>query len=439
MANENQEPIEEQKEETTTNNVVEEQKEVATTNEVVEEKTSEETPNTSKISNEERDKVLAELKGFSESKTQFEVEITSKTRGGFRVSYKDLPLFLPISHFSLKRKPDDSELENLEGQKLDVLVQDIKEIEGSTTIVVSRKPILESAIWDKLNVGDKVEGTVTSTPQFGIFLDIGGVEGLIHVSRISNARVEHPKDVAKKGDKLEALIIDLDKENKKIGLSRKELEPSLWDGVEQEFPAGSTQKGIVRRLTEFGAYVELKPGVDGLLRNGEISWTKRINHPSQVLKAGESIDVYVAKVNEEKGMATLSIKQLMDNPWDTLAEKYPIESVYHAEVLDINPKGVVFALNEQIDGFMPKSKLKSILKGNNIPYEKGEKVEVIISEIDPSTESLILTPKGVEQVEAKPRSEDKVSGNYKKQKGDSSFTIGDLLGENLADKFKDLN
>lgn len=392
------------------------------------------------LSDEEKAAIVEELKSLESSGSSFNVNVLSKTRGGFRVSYKEFPLFLPISHFSLKRSPSDSETEGLENTEIEVKVLEIKDESGIPSIVVTRKAILEAAIWNNLKVGEKVEGTVTSTPAFGAFVDLGGVEGLIHVSRLSKARIEHPKDFVKKGDKIEVLIIDLDKENNKISLSRKELEPSPWEGAEEAFPENSQQKGIVRRLTEFGAYVELKPGVDGLLRNGEISWTKRVSDPSQILKPGDKIDVQIMKISTEKGIASLSMKRLVENPWSVLQERYPINSVYHAKAIDVNQKGAVFALNDEVDGFMPKSKMKPIMKGSKMPFEKGEKVEVVVTEIDPSTESLILAPKLSEE-QIKVQEERQASranqANYKK-KGDSTFTFGDMLGEKVFDKLNDL-
>lgn len=390
------------------------------------------------LSDETKVLLVAELRGFFDSGTPIEVSVLSKGIGGFRVTYKELPMFLPFSHFSLSKRPDESEFENIIGSNIQVAVHEIKEEEGKYSIIVSRKKIIENEFWDNLNVGEVVTGTVTSTPSFGVFLDIGGVEGLCHVSRLSKARIENPATFCKKGDKFEVKIIDIDKEKKKISLSRKELEPSLWAGVEELFLRDNTYTGIVRRITDFGVYVELKTGVDGLLRNSEISWTKRVNDAKKMYKPGDKIEVYLLNISENKETATLSVKRTKDNPWETMSTRFPMDAVYHAEVLQSNDKGILFALNDEVDGFMPKSKLRGLPKEKQNSFEVGSKAEIKIVEIDAENESLILAPSGVEETQKQNNSERVPKDKFKGSGKSSSFALGDLLAEKMKESLKNI-
>lgn len=381
------------------------------------------------LSDEEKSKIEAELKEFNSFNSSFEVEIVDKTIGGYRVSYKNYNLFLPISHITVRKSPSEKEVAELSKSPFEVQIQDIKELNDSLTFVVSRKKHLESKVWDNIKVGDEVEGVVSSTPAFGVFLDLGGFEGLIHISRLAKRRINKSSDFCKKGDKLKALVIELDKENKKISLSRQEFEPSPWDGAEAKFPKDTKQIGIIKRVTNFGAYIELATGVDGLLRNSEISWTKRFTEPSQILKVGEKIELLVKDVNETKETLGLSLKATIANPWPDLKERYPVDSVYFAKVSQVNPKGVIFELNDEVDGFMPKSKITQINRNAPIPYSVGESVEVKIAEIVPENESLILRP-NIEEVQREERPKhEKIDDKFKKSSKNDGFSLGDLLSD----------
>jgi len=388
------------------------------------------------LSDEEKSAIEKELDEFNANGTPFKVEFVDKTIGGFRVAYKSYSMFLPVSHVSVRRSPKKEDLEELEKEAFEVNIQDIKESNDVKTYVVSRKKFLEAKVWDNINVGDELEGTVTSTPAFGVFLDLGGFEGLIHISRLAKRRINKSSDFCKKGDVLKAKVIEVDKENKKISLSHQEFQPSPWDGIEQRIPKGTKVQGIVRRLTNFGAYIELEPGVDGLLRNGEMSWTKRFNEPGEILKVGSKIEVLVKDINEEKENATLSIKAITENPWPTLQERYPIDSVYFAKVTQVNPKGIIFQLNEELDGFMPKSKAVPGKRNAPIPYKVGDSVEVVIAEIVPDQESLILRPNVEIVEEEKPAKQEKIDDKFKKSSKNSGISFGDLLSDAII---SDLN
>ncbi|MCX6156099.1 MAG: S1 RNA-binding domain-containing protein [Candidatus Kapabacteria bacterium] len=375
-----------------------------------------------------------------------EVDVIGRIKGGLRVMYKEMPLFLPASHFSLKRSPTEKELSESVGIKTIVKIHEMQEDRiGRKTVIVTRKKILEEEFWAKIQVGDIVEGNVSSVATFGVFVDIGGVEGLIHISRISQNRVEDPKTMFRRGQKIQAVVIEANKEKNRIALSRKELEKSPWDDLAETVEVGSVVKGIVRRMTDFGAYIELFPGIDGLLRSSEFSWTKRIRKPSDILKISDEIDVKILTFSKEKRSVSLSIKQIQPNPWHTIKEKFENKSEYDATVKQIVNQGIVVALDEEFDGFMPRSKMKNCPPGKPIPYQVGEVVKIRISDINIEEESLIVEPV-VEEKPVAPRANHGQSRGRDNQRhhdnkphdqnspnagtDSGAFSLGDLLSDN---------
>lgn len=401
---------------------------------------------------ERLNKVFEELKSIKENNSELEVKVIGRIRGGLRVIYNDFPMFLPASHFSLKRNPSEEELQEAVGNTFKVNIHEIQEEEnGKRAVIVSRKDILTGDFWSHIAVGEKVQGKVSSVANFGVFVDLGGIEGLIHISRLSQIHVNNPADLFKKGDAVEAVVVDIDREKNKIALSRKELEESPWKNLEQEISAGSIVKGIVRRLTDFGAYIELKPGVDGLLRTNEISWTKRVKKPSEVLTVGQEVNVAVMVVSEEKQTVSLSLRRIEENPWPTLAEKYPVGKELEAVVAQVVNQGAVLSLDSEIDGFMPRSKMRDVMKGKKIPYTVGDKVNVRISDIIPDDETVILEPVVDEAIIAQRRAarerrdnrdnrepRESMTGrgnvNPMQQASQSSVSLLDMLSEKEKDK-----
>lgn len=385
---------------------------------------------------EKYDAVYKELLELKEANSIIEVEIKGRIRGGLRAIYKEMPLFLPASHYSLKRTPTEQELADAIGKTFSVHIHELQEYdEGRKAVIVSRKNILVEEFWTKIQIGDKVEGRVSSIAPFGVFLDLGGVEGLIHISRLSQIHVDDPNKFLKKGDMVKAVVVELDRNRNRIALDRKALEESPWKDAESLYTMGSQHKGIVRRLTDFGAYVELKPGVDGLLRTPEISWTKRVKRPSDVLKAGQEIMVEILSVSEEKQTVSLSYKKTQPNPWSELVDKYPVGTDYTARVIQVMPQGCIISINEEIDGFMPRSKMKNILQGNKIPYHPGDSINVIIADLIPEEESLILAPVADETAQ-QPAKEEEYKRNYNPPAPKAAplppregITFGDYLSE----------
>lgn len=375
------------------------------------------------------DEIFAELKEIKSQEGTLEVEVVSRIKGGLRVIYKNLQLFLPASHFTVKRTPSEEELQEAIGAKFIVNIHEIQEMEdGRRAVIVSRKELLRKKFWEEIEVGKKVSGKVSSVASFGVFVDLGGIEGMIHVSRLSQTHVDDPAQLYKKGDPVEAVVVEINKETNRIGLSRKELEPSPWVDVDKEFIVGNKYKGIVRRITDFGVYIEMKQGVDGLMRTQEISWTKRIKNPGSLFTVGQEIEVEVLSVNMEKQNIALSYKRLTENPWAGLAAQFPVGTVMNGTVMQTLPQGAIIS-TEQFDGFMPKSKILSLDKGKKIPYEQGQTLEVKIADIVAEQESVIFEPAVQEEPQHESHGERFSKSNPKDMPSDSPISFLDLLSD----------
>ena len=258
---------------------------------------------------------LEKLVGTDET---INVEVIAIAKGGLRVVYNNVPLFLPASHFLLEKNIKEDKLESAVGNKFDVKVTEVKQIGEGKIVIVSRKDLILKELWENIKVGEEVEGKVSSITNFGVFLDLGGVEGLIHVSRLSHSHIDNPKNHFHKGDLLKVKVVEIDKKNGKITLSRKALEDSPWKGAEEKFKAGETVKGKIKRLTDFGAYVELAPGVEGLLRVSELSWAMRINKPSDILEENQEIALYVVPLSTFPGPYSFSFPHIPSPPFPLL-------------------------------------------------------------------------------------------------------------------------
>ncbi len=396
------------------------------------------------------DEILSRLQQAKESNETIMVQVAERVRGGLRVLFDNVKLFLPASQFYIKKTPSDDELQAVVGSTIAVNVFEIqKDDTGKISIIASRKNILKAEFLKNIKVGDTVEGTVSTIMPFGVFVDIGGFDGLIHISRISHQRVENPHNVFKRGDTVKAKIIEIDTEKDKIALSTKEFEESPWTTVETDFPKGSKHKGIVRRITDFGAFVELRKGIEGLLRVSELSWTKRTGHPSEVVSVDQEIEVMVADVSAEKKQVGLSIKRLSDSPWKGITDKFPLGAETTGVVKQVMGQGAVITIGGEFDGFMPRSKMREVMRGKRIPYNVGDMLSVVIADINQDDESLILAPK-VDPNEAifgapreggrdggrdrrAPREDREPRARVPKEaeaKQDSNFSLADLLSDN---------
>ncbi len=342
------------------------------------------------------DVLYAELAEAKAKNQTVDVEGIRRVRGGILAEYKHMPLFLPTSHLSLKSNPSENDLLTLIHKTFPVHVHELSQ-DDKSRVIITRRKLLRRELMSEFQVGQQVEGRVSSITDFGAFVDIGGVDGMVHVSRISRRRINHPGDVLKKGDTIKAIIKDIDPEGERISLSMKELEEDSWGNVAQEFPIGSRNKGIVRGLTDFGAYVQLKPGVEGLVHISEMSWARRIKHPSELLQEGQEIEVLVLDVSEEKKKISLGYKQTQNNPWESMAGRFAIGSELGATVKEVLPRGVVVTLADDVDAFLPKGKMHPSLKNQKTPFSVGDSVQVLVMDVVPENHSLIVGMEGFDQ------------------------------------------
>ncbi|MBX3045258.1 MAG: 30S ribosomal protein S1 [Candidatus Kapabacteria bacterium] len=397
------------------------------------------------LQNERFEAVFQELLGIKDRSETIEVVVTDRIRGGLRVKYQDLPMFLPASHFDLKRSPSEQSLQEANGKTFAVKIHELqKDDVKRLTVIVSRKQILEENFWDSLKVGDVIEGPVTSIASFGVFIDVYGVEGLLHISRVSYHRVDDLSTKFTKGQIVKAKIVEVNKKQKRIGLSLKEFEESPWKGISEEFPAGSIVKAVVSRVYEYGVHCEVKEGVEGFIKVSELSWTLRIKHPKEMVQPKQEIDVYVISVNEEKQNMNLSIKRLTENPWSTFSDKYPVKSETTGKIKQIAPQGCIININDEIDAFMPHSKMRFLPKDSAV---EGNIVEIMIDSIDLEKESMIVVPPFKNKPDSQPKEQGKFDGKRRERKEKkeeapaststaaepSAFTMLDLLSDNAKD------
>jgi small subunit ribosomal protein S1 len=301
---------------------------------------------------------------------------------------------LHITDLSWGRVNHPSEVVKLD-EEIDVVILDFNE--HKDRISLGRKQLLPHPwenIEQKYPVGKVITGKVVSITDYGAFIELeNGIEGLIHISEMSwSQHVKHPSQLLHVGQEVEAKILNIETTEKKISLGLKQLEPDPWQKVEDKFPINSRHKGIVRNLTQFGAFVELEEGVDGLVHISDLSWTKKIRHPSEVVKKGDEIDVVVLGINREERRIALGHKQVEENPWDTFQDKYKIDTETTGSVSRIIDKGLIVTLPLGVDGFIPSTHLGHPRLKKAIEYYKvGDEVPAKVIEFDKENKKIVLS------------------------------------------------
>lgn len=301
---------------------------------------------------------------------------------------------LHITDMSWGRVNHPSEIVKL-GDKINVVVLDFNDRKERISLGMKQ---LNDHPWknvsNKYSEGKLVKGKVVSLTDYGAFMEIeDGIEGLIHISEMSwTQNIKHPSQLLKVGEEVECQVLKLDEENQKISLGLKQTTPDPWDGIEDELPIGSKVKGVIRNLAAFGAFIEIKEGVDGLIHVSDISWTKKIAHPSEVLKKGDEVDLVILAVDKEKRRISLSMKHLKDDPWDTVPEKLPVGSEVKGVVIRLLDRGAVVELENEVEGFIPNNKLttENINKAADI-MKVGDEVPAVVTEIDTVNRKLNLS------------------------------------------------
>ncbi len=325
--------------------------------------------------------------------------VTKVVKGGLRVDV-GARAFMPASRSGAR---DQAELERLVGQEIRCRI--IKLDTAKEDVVVDRRSVLEEEAakakdqrFAQLNEGDVVQGVVRTVTEFGAFVDLGGFDGLLHVTDMSWGRINKPSDVVKPGQPIEVKILKINRENRKIALGLKQLQPDPWATAADKYKIGDRVRGAVSRITDFGAFVELEPGLDGLIHLSEMSWSKKVRKPSDVVKVGDAVEVVVLNVNAAEHRIALGLKQALGDPWEEISRKHPVGSVVEAPVTSLQKFGAFVDLGDGIDGMIHIGDI-SRDKRLNHPSEVlkvGDKVKAKVVEIDTAHRRIRLSMKQLE-------------------------------------------
>ncbi len=342
--------------------------------------------------------------------------VTGMNKGGLDIDIGGARAFLPASQVDIRRVKDIS---TLIGEHVRCVVTQV----DSTTrdLIVSRRKVIDKERRDKraeaintLQEGEVRRGTVTNLAEFGAFIDVGGVEGLLHITDMSWGRVRHPSEVVQQGQELEVCVLKVDRNNGKVSLGLKQVKPDPWSTVEEKYPAGMRVKGRVLRFADFGAFVELEDGVEALLPVSEMSWTKRLNHPSEVLKLGDELETVVLKTEGARRRISLGLKQTFENPWDQVERLCPANSSTTGKVTKIMEFGAFVELVPGVEGLVHISELSDRrVRAVQDVVKEGQEVEVRILRIDRQAQRISLSMKPLPQ-EPEPRPEEKVKPKKKR-------------------------
>ncbi len=326
--------------------------------------------------------------------------IFGRVKGGFTVDLGGAVAFLPGSQVDVRPVRDAGPLMGLK-QPFQILKMDRRR----GNIVVSRRAILEESraeqraeVIAKLTEGDTVDGVVKNITEYGAFVDLGGVDGLLHVTDMAWRRVNHPSEILSIGETLKVQVIKINKETHRISLGIKQLQEDPWDSVEAKFPLGSVHKGRVTNITDYGAFVELEPGVEGLVHVSEMSWTKKNVHPGKIVSTSQEVEVMVLEIDSAKRRVSLGLKQTMRNPWEQLAETHPVGTKVEGEVKNITEFGLFVGLEGDIDGMVHLSDISWDQRGEDAiqEFRKGDTVEAVVTEVDAERERVSLSIKALE-------------------------------------------
>lgn len=330
--------------------------------------------------------------------------IFNRVKGGFTVDLDGAVAFLPGSQVDIRPVRDATPLMNIT-QPFRILKMDKRR----GNIVVSRRSILEedraehrSEVVKDLNEGDEREGVVKNITDYGAFVELApGVDGLLHVTDMSWSRVNHPSEVINVNDNVRVKIIKINPETSRISLGIKQLQPDPWQGVALKYPIGAKFTGKITNITDYGAFVELEDGIEGLVHVSEMSWVKKNVHPGKIVSTSQEVEVLVLEVDENKRRISLGLKQCMDNPWQSFSDNHPIGSVLEGEIKNITEFGLFVGITDELDGMVHLTDLDWNRSGEDAikDYEKGQMVQAKILDVDPDKERISL---GIKQVGSDP-------------------------------------
>ena len=337
---------------------------------------------------------------FGEGK-RVEGVIFGRVKGGFTVDLDGAVAFLPGSQVDIRPVRDVTPLMDMP-QPFQILKMDRRR----GNIVVSRRAVLEetraeqrSGLIMNLKEGQIIDGVVKNITDYGAFVDLGGIDGLLHVTDMSYKRVNHPSEVIAIGDTVKVQIIRINQDTQRISLGMKQLESDPWDGVVAKYPVGAKLHGVVTNITEYGAFVELEAGIEGLVHVSEMSWTKKNVHPGKIVSTSQEVDVLVLEVDSDKRRISLGLKQAQQNPWEAFAEQHPVGSTVEGEVKNATEFGLFIGLDGDVDGMVHMSDIAWGISGEDALalHRKGEQVSAIVLDVDVEKERISLGMKQLEK------------------------------------------
>jgi small subunit ribosomal protein S1 len=347
-------------------------------------------------------KVWEEIKRAHDAEKTVEGTITNRVKGGFSVDI-GVQAFLPGSQADLRPIRN---LDDMVGKTFDFKI--LKYNRKRSNIVLSRRVILEeereskrSATLASIEEGKVIEGIVKNITEYGVFVDLGGVDGLLHITDISWGRVKHPSELFSMGDQISVKILNLDLEKERVSLGMKQLTEDPWLAAKEKYAVGSRVTGKIVSLTDYGAFVELEEGIEGLIHVSEMSWTRKVRHPSKLVSVGEIVEAVVLDIKPESRRISLGMKQVVPNPWDVISEKYPVGTTIEGKIKNITDFGLFIGIDEGIDGLVHISDISwtKRIKHPSEMYQKGDVIQAIVLEIDKDNERFSL---GIKQLQADP-------------------------------------
>jgi len=331
-----------------------------------------------------------------------EGKVTRKIKGGLLVDI-GVPVFLPASQVDVRRPGDIGEFMG-KVIRASVLKIDLER----KNIVISRRKLIEEEresakkrLMETLKEGEIVTGEVKNIADFGAFIDLGGIDGLLHITDMSWGRINHPSEILKIGQKIEVKVLNIDRDKEKIALGIKQREASPWEEIEQKYPVGSRVRGAVVNLMSYGAFVRLEDGIEGLVHISEMSWTRRVNHPSEIVQPNQEVDVVVLEIDKNKQEISLGMKQTEVNPWELVSEKYPPGTVIEGTVRNLANYGAFVEIEPGIDGLLHVSDIswtKKVTHPNEV-FKKGDKLNCVVLDVDRDKQRIGL---GVKQLTEDP-------------------------------------
>ena len=338
-------------------------------------------------------------KAYNE-KSPIKGTVVERIKGGLTVDIMGARAFLPGSQVDLRPVRN---LDGMKGQELEVRIIKLNKKRGN--IVVSRKQLLDEELSEKrgktmeqLHEGAILTGSVKNLTDYGAFVDLGGIDGLLHITDMSWGRLTHPRDLVQVGDQIQVKVLKFDKDKQRVSLGFKQLTPDPWLDAAQRYPIGAHVKGRVISITDYGAFIELEQGIEGLVHVSEMTWSKRMKHPSKLLNVNQEVEAVVLNVNPQERRISLGLKQLETNPWETLHEKYPVGSSVEGKVRNLTDFGAFIEIEDGIDGLVHVSNLSwtKRVKHPSEVLKKGDRVKAAVLAIEPDNRRLSL---GIKQLQ----------------------------------------